>query len=72
MLAGTSKEDKEAMLAAQKQATENFKTTMEEVKKPAKKDKVEPSLGSAINYTGPVVIGYNGKLAPPPAPQPEL
>lgn len=33
MLAGSKPEDKEAMLAAQKQATETFKTTMEEVKK---------------------------------------
>jgi hypothetical protein len=72
MLAGTSKEDKEAMLAAQKQATDSFKTTMEEVKKPVKKERQEPALGSAINYTGPVVTGYNGKPAPPPAHQPEI
>lgn len=71
MLAGTSKEDKEAMLAAQKQVTDSFKTTMEEVKKPAKPAKIEPSLPT-MHYTGPVVVGYNGKLAPPPAQQPEL
>lgn len=72
MLAGSKKEDQEAMLAAQKQATESFKTTMEEVKKPAKPAKIEPSMGSAMQYGGPVVTGYNGKLAPPPAQQPEL
>lgn len=72
MLAGSSKEDKEAMLAAQKQATESFKTTMEEVKKPVRKERQEPSLGSAMNMGGNVVTGFNGKLAPPPAHQPEL
>jgi hypothetical protein len=71
MLAGTSKEDKEAMLAAQKQATENFKTTMEEVKKPAKVERKEPTLamGAAPQQ---VVTGYGGKLAPPQPPQPEI
>jgi len=72
MLAGTSKEDKEAMLAAQKQATESFKTTMEEVKKPVKVERQEPALGSAMHMGGNVVTGFNGKLAPPPAHQPEL
>ena len=43
MLAGHSKEDKEAMLAASKQATESFKSTMEEVKTPAKQDQTLPS-----------------------------
>ena len=36
MLAGSKPEDKEAMLAAQKQATESFKTTIEAVKDPVK------------------------------------
>ena len=72
MLAGTSKEDKEAMLGAQKQATESFKSTMEEVKKPVRVERQEPALGSAMTMGANVVTGYNGKLAPPPAHQPEL
>ena len=54
MLAGTKPEDKEAMLAAQKQATESFKTTMEEVKK---NPKPEPSIAS--NSWGSAHLGGN-------------
>lgn len=72
MLAGSKKEDQEAMLAAQKQATESFKTTMEEVKKPIKKEKIEPSFAIVSTQTGQVITGFGGKAAPPPAPQPEL
>ena len=72
MLAGVKKEDQEAMLAAQKQATESFKTTMEEVRKPMKVEKTEPSLGPIVNQNSQVQPGFGGKLAPPPAPQPEL
>jgi hypothetical protein len=71
MLAGASKEDKEAMLNAQKQATESFKSTMEEVKKPMKVEKTEPTF-AIVPMQGQVVTGYGGKLAPPPAQQPEL
>jgi hypothetical protein len=72
MLAGTSKEDKEAMLAAQKQATDTFKTTMEEVKKPSKIQKTEPTFAIVPMQGQQVVTGYGGKLAPPPAQQPEI
>jgi hypothetical protein len=72
MLSGSSKEDKEAMLAAQKQATESFKTTMEEVKKPSKPVKSEPTLGMIPSIDQPVITGFGGKLAPPPAHQPEI
>jgi len=74
MLAGRPKEEQEAMLAAQKQATESFKTTMEETRKPApevkRAEKVEPSLSPQT--TIPPAPGFGGKLAPPPAPQPEI
>jgi hypothetical protein len=74
MLAGRPKEEQEAMLAAQKQATESFKTTMEETRKQApepRPEKKEPTLGlqSAAQQPAP---GFGGKLAPPPAPQPEI
>ena len=76
MLAGQKKEDQEAMMAAQKQATENFKTTMEEVKKPAKVEKMEPTISMStqnqMQQALPVVPGFGGKLAPPQAPHPEI
>jgi hypothetical protein len=71
MLAGTSKEDKEAMLNAQKQATESFKSTMEEVKKPIRVEKTEPTFAIASGQ-GHVVTGFGGKLAPPPVSHPEI
>jgi hypothetical protein len=73
MLAGVKKEDQEAMLAAQRQATESFKTTMEEVRKPVKVEKTEPTL-SGMGSPGPAAVapGFGGKLAPPAAPQPEI
>lgn len=60
MLAGTKPEDKEAMLAAQKQATESFKTTMEEVKKTPKP---EPAL--ATNSWGSAPLGGNSMSMTP-------
>jgi hypothetical protein len=76
MLAGQKKEDQDAMLAAQKQAQESFKSTMEEVKKPAKVEKQEPTMFTVTQSNGNVSLavapGYGGKLAPPPAPQPEI
>jgi len=74
MLAGQKKEDQEAMLAAQKQAQESFKSTMEEVKKPAKVEKSEPTITTytITQQAGPVMPGFNGKLAPPQAPHPEI
>jgi len=74
MLAGQKKEDQEAMLSAQKQATESFKTTMEEVRKPVKVEKTEPtiSMPSTSQAPAPVAPGFGGKLAPPQAPHPEI
>jgi len=74
MLAGRPKEEQEAMLAAQKQATESFKTTMEETRKQApdpRPEKKEPTLGMQTVVQQPVA-GFGGKLAPPSAPQPEI
>ena len=74
MLAGRPKEEQEAMLAAQKQATESFKTTMEETRKQApepRPEKKEPTFGLQTAPQQPAP-GFGGKLAPPPAPQPEI
>ena len=72
MLAGQKKEDQEAMMAAQKQATESFKTTMEEARKPVKVEKSEPTMSMPSNTPAPVAPGFGGKLAPPQAPHPEI
>ena len=76
MLAGAKKEDQEAMMAAQKQATESFKTTMEEVRKPAKVEKQEPTMFTVTqpngNVSSTVTPGFGGKLAPPQTPHPEI
>lgn len=76
MLAGTKKEDQDAMLAAQKLANENFaetKKAMTVVPKEAVTSKIDlPSATAMPQPTGQVVTGYNGKLAPQPAPQPEI
>ena len=73
MLAGAKKEDQEAMMAAQKQATESFKTTMEEVKKPVKVEKSEPSLSAPSSQpAGQVQPGFGGKLSPAQQPHPEI
>lgn len=71
MLAGAKKEDQEAMLAAQKHATENFTTVVKEIKQPTntKQERVEPSMSQP---PAQVQTGFGGKLAPPPAPQPEI
>jgi hypothetical protein len=77
MLAGGSKVDQKAMLDAQKQATETFEKTMKVAKVQAEAPKIEPSFGAPVGVAGfsvpaQVVVGYGGKLAPPPAPQPEI
>lgn len=83
MLAGSSKEDKEAMLTAQKQAESNFAETKKAISAPPPVQRAEPAYtpvaggypvgnGGFATPTGQVVVGYGGKLAPPPAPQPEL
>jgi hypothetical protein len=80
MLAGTKKEDQDAMLAAQKLANENFEATKKVMSAPPPKQ--EPSfnavvgvpvgVGGFMTNTGQVITGYGGKLGPAPAPQPEL
>lgn len=68
MLAGHSKEDKEAMIKAQEQQVQNFKTGIETTAKATKalQSKREPTI-TLEPYTG-----YKGKLAPPPAETPEI
>lgn len=81
MLAGTKKEDQEAMLAAQKLANDNFEATKKAMTAPAPKERSEPSF--AMNTMSPsmppapvetsgVIMGYGGRLGPPPASQPLL
>ena len=78
MLAGTSKEDKEAMLQAQKQANENFAETRRAMTAPPPAVRQEPSFNVSITPTNAPqsvatpITGYGGRLAPPAAPQPEL
>lgn len=80
MLAGNKKEDQEAMLAAQKMANENFEATKKAMTAPPPRERMEPSFGVPVavgGYAMPtqsfqVVTGYGGKLAPMPAPQPEI
>ena len=82
MLAGSKKEDQEAMLAAQKQANENFAETKKAM---LVTPKVEtPSIGSvgafparmepsfSPDQPAQVVTGYGGKPAPVQPPQPLL
>lgn len=71
MLAGTKKEDQEAMLQAQKQQQDNFKTTIETIRTPEPKSqhvRQEPVLFAS----GQPEMGYGGKPKPPQAPQPEI
>lgn len=89
MLAGGKKEDQDAMLAAQKQAQESFKSTIEAVKAPTPAATTTinaPVVATGSNPFGapaagmttmaaapmPVTTGFGGKLAPPPAHQPEI
>ncbi len=83
MLAGAKKEDQEAMLAANKQAQENFAETKKAMLAPPKVEsapsigamgsvspRVEPSL--TPEQPAQVVTGFGGKPAPAQAPQPLL
>lgn len=78
MLAGGSKEDKEAMLAAQKQAQSNFEFTQRAISAPPPPaPRPEPSFSpmpmpGAPTVPAPVTTGFGGKFAPPAAPQPEI
>lgn len=68
MLAGHKPEDQKAMLEAQQQQTQSFKSSIETVAKTTKmlEPRREPELLLEPQ------AGYKGKLAPPAAPQPEI
>jgi hypothetical protein len=75
MLAGTSKEDKEAMLDAHKRAGENFEATKKMMTAPPP----PPSYSSGPSmyqqpqqFTPSVVMSSTGKPMPVQPPQPEL
>lgn len=80
MLAGVKKEDQEAMLAANKQAQENFAETKKAMLTPPRIEPTAPSgmmsggvmpAVSTISEIVPqVVTGFGGKPAPAQAPQP--
>ena len=75
MLAGTSKEDKEAMLQAQKMASDNFEATkkvMHDAPPPAPAAPIVTSSPVATVVPAQVIVGFGGKPAPAPAPQPEI
>ena len=80
MLAGTSKEDKEAMLQASKQAESNFEATKKAFSNPVPSaSSSAPSSGGfgmpssiAAAPAAAPAVGFGGKLSPPPAPQPEI
>jgi hypothetical protein len=83
MLAGAKKEDQEAMLAANKQANENFAETKKAMLTPPKAEP-SPTIGAVGSFaprmeptltqeqTAQVVMGFGGKPAPAQAPQPLL
>ena len=75
MLAGTSKEDKEAMLAAQQKANENFEATKKAMVAPPPTPSYSggPSVyQQPQQFTPGVVMSSTGKPMPIQPPQPEL
>ena len=80
MLAGNSKEDKEAMMAAQKAAQDNFAETKKLMSAPPPAEKPFTPTGfngtSASDlrpaFTPTVTTGFNGKEAPAQPPHPEI
>jgi hypothetical protein len=84
MLAGAKKEDQEAMLAAHKNANENFAETKKAMTAPPKKEPEfdfslpKSPMGGGISpaptqeVVPQVVTGFGGKPAPAQAPQPLL
>lgn len=81
MLAGHKKDDQEAMLAAQKNANDNFAETKKAMIAPPRSETPPSIMGGGMMpamrgepslSAGSVLPGFGGKLAPPPAPQPEL
>ena len=72
MLAGNTKEDKEAMLAAQKQAQDNFAETKKVMSTPPVVEKSTPTTSVPVpSFVPQVVTGFGGKEAPLQPPQPE-
>jgi hypothetical protein len=81
MLAGNKKEDQEAMLAAQKQAQENFAETKKAMLTPPPAQSAPRTTVTTTTIRqeptfqeqpAMVTTGFGGKPAPPPAPQPEI
>jgi hypothetical protein len=76
MLAGTSKEDKEAMLTAQKTANENFEATKKMMTAPPPAATPQPMAGfynpTTSTFTPQVVMSSTGKPMPVQPTQPEL
>lgn len=81
MLAGTSKEDKEAMLQAQKMANDNFEATKKVMHDAPPPMPPSGGFGASFSYTSStpapvqpvqVVSGFNGKEAPSQPPHPEI
>ena len=76
MLAGTSKEDKEAMLTAQKTANENFEATKKMMTAPPPVSAPQPMAGfynpTTSTFTPQVVMSSTGKPMPVQPTQPEL
>jgi len=73
MLAGSKKEDQEAMLSAQRQQTDAFKAVIETTASTTKTLQTPVRSEPTIDMRGQEPVrGYGGKLAPPPAPQPEI
>lgn len=77
MLAGTSKEDKEAMLEAQKRAESNFEATKKMMTSPPPPSAPsQPYFGGGMmqqpTFTPGVVMSSTGKPMPVQPPQPEL
>jgi hypothetical protein len=77
MLAGTKKEDQEAMLAAQKAANENFEATKKMMTAPPPPPApTQAFFGGGMmqqqSFTPQVVMSSTGKPMPVQPPQPEL
>jgi hypothetical protein len=77
MLAGTKKEDQEAMLAAQKAANDNFQETKKMMSAPPPPPApTQPFFGGGMmqqqSFTPSVVMSSTGKPMPVQPPQPEL
>lgn len=72
MLAGTSKEDKEAMLEAQKRAESNFEATKKMMTAPPPPPAPVRYEAPASAFTPQVVLSSTGKPMPVQPPQAEL